>query len=279
MSSVKYIELINNINSYDKYKEELINLNDLMQYNKKLFEKIVDFNFDKFLFLLKILFFPIAVCISFIMPIGILDNIFGTDIESIFREILKNNNNIISVIVFIPAFLGIIFMTRIYVFRKEFIYIKYALYISLISCIVYEYSNHEFKYIIVTLVLLFNIFVFLKYKTLIFEFQGMPLLYNKKFIFKYKKEIKQIKCNIDYVDVRHSFYNNNSEVIRNITFLFMFIFIFLIIGSIISIYLNYLNGLSYLVILFIFYYSSLTYYIMNDIFNSIMTLKKIEEDL
>ena len=273
MSSIKYIELINNINSYDKYKEELISLNDLMQYDKKLFEKIIDFNFDKFLFLLKILFFPIVVCISFIIPIGILDNIFGTDMQSIFMEIL--NNNIISTIVFTSAFLGIIFMTRIYIFRKEFIYIKYALYISLISCIVYEYSNHEFKYIIVTLVLLFNIFVFLKYKTLIFEFQGMPLLYNKKFIFKYKKEIKQIKCNIDYVDVRHSFYNNNSEVIRNITF--VFIFIFLIVS--ILIYPNYLSGLSIFVILFILYYSSLSYYIMNDIFNSIMTLKKIEEEL
>ncbi len=272
----KYSKILDAYDSYDKYKDEFIDIAKSKQYDKELFEKIVNFNFDQLILFLKIVFFPLGIIMGIMIIPFIIDSVFNIEISKIVHHKIFENN-IIPPILLIPPILGVLFMTKIYIFRKEYIYIKYALYTSIFYLIIADNITSEFRYILLLFVIIFNIIVFIKYRTSIFKFYSIPLSYNKKFISTNKQKIKQIKCNTSYSDIRISFYDecyNDFQHIKNITYIFIFIFILL---SIPLIYKSNLNALNSLLPFFIFYYSMLTFYIMTDITNAVMILKSIAE--
>ncbi len=266
----KYIELLLKTDSYDKYKEELIDFKKATQYDKELFEKILNFNFDNFLFLLKIFFLPFAI-VFILKSIGDILDI------KLLSSVVSDSNSIISLIVEISIVLGILFMSKI-IFTKRYIFIKYSLYTLLIPLIIADKIQPILGDILLFLVLIFNIFLFFKMKNIMFDFIKIPLPYNNAFACKYKNEISKIKCTQDYVDVSFTSGFDVTNTIRNLTIIFSLLFILALVLIVYMYVKDNSIHLVHLIFLFIIYYSIFNFYYLLEMINSVMTLKNIAKD-
>jgi hypothetical protein len=261
-----YDKYINKINNYLKYKNEL----------KDIIEELQNFNCSIFNRNIVLLLIPLGINFMIYLIIKLLDSLFNINLKEVYINIF-NNFPIIENIILIFFVIGILYSTKIYELRKDYIFVKYILYLNILN-LIFIYLNIIptellLILIIINTVLAMLIFI-LNIKKLLKKSAALYTLIDNNIICKNKEKILNIKCKNHLLEYENKIYFNfEYDYFRKITIIAFIIIIPLIISSILEI--NEISNYKVLSWIFIIYIGILNIYFIKDLEDTIFTLKEI----
>lgn len=256
MNKEIYIGLLDKIDSYDNYKNYIKQINFENKIEHTLLPRFKSFIMRSYLFQVKI---SIALFVTFIFFVTLGKLAVYLD-KKVFhfgftKEVLNNILNSTDPIFLLAVALMLFTLTKVFLIRKEYYIIKISLYIAIMTIICWLFYNEQVIYIPLAL---FNIYIFIKYKSSFFLLKSIQIVTTKDFICKNKLFFS----NLVFRDKEKKYFEGwkNWEDTYDTKVLFGFILLFLIGGIImnITIELNILGIVQYISIVSTLYFSILS---------------------